>query len=302
MKLSIIVPVFQVEATLDRCVASIVGQASTDLEVILVDDCSPDCSPKLCDEWAAKDSRILVVHHQSNRGLSAARNTGIEKATGELITFVDPDDYLQDETYKAIMTLAEKHDIVEFPVCRLFKSERQETLSLSNKVYTDMALYWLEGKGYTHTYACNKIYKKHLFDQIRYPEGRVFEDAGTLPKLLLAAKDICTTDQGLYCYCWNDEGITAKAKGTELESLLNGHLESLKLWCDAVFYLHVLNIQMDVCELTGKSPVMPFIRINPFGKGMDLKLRMKALALNVFGIKGICNINKTIHQWKKNRS
>ncbi len=301
MKLSIVIPVYNMENTLDRCVESMLHQGIDDFEVILVDDGSQDRSGQICDEWARCDTHITMIHRQ-NGGLSAARNTGIEKATGELITFVDPDDYLQDETYKAIMTLAEKHDIVEFPVCRLFKSERQETLSLSNKVYTDMALYWLEGKGYTHTYACNKIYKKHLFDQIRYPEGRVFEDAATLPKLLLAAKDICTTDQGLYCYCWNDEGITAKAKGTELESLLNGHLESLKLWCDAVFYLHVLNIQMDVCELTGKSPVMPFIRINPFGKGMDLKLRMKALALNVFGIKGICNINKTIHQWKKNRS
>jgi hypothetical protein len=118
----------------------------------------------------------------------------------------------------------------------------------------------------------------------------------------LAAKDICTTHQGLYYYCWNDEGITAKAKGPELESLLHGHLESLKLWHDAAYYLHVLNIQMDVYELTGKPPFLPFKRINPFGTGLDSKQRMKAIMLNLFGLKGICKINKTIHRWKRNRS
>lgn len=301
MKLSIVIPVYHVEDTINKCIESVLHQGIDDFEVILVDDGSTDNCPQICDEWQAKDKHIITIHRQ-NGGLSAARNTGIEKATGELITFVDSDDYLEEGTYSAIIPLAEEHDIVEFPVYRLFKSGRQQTLSLPHRIYTDKKAYWLEGKGYMHTYAWNKIYRRSLFDHIRYPEGRVFEDAATFPKLLLAAKDICTTNQGLYYYCWNSEGITATAKGPELESLLNWHLESLKLWCDAAYYLHVLNIQMDVCELTGKSPVLPFSRINPFGKGLDLKLRMKALALNLLGIKGICNINKTIHQWKKNRS
>ena len=301
MKLSIVIPVYHVEDTLDRCVESVLRQGLDDYEVILVDDGSTDLCPQICDNWQAKDSHICVIHKQ-NSGLSAARNTGIDKASGELITFVDPDDYLKEETYSAIMPLAEKHDIVEFPVCRLLKSSQQQMLSFPDQLYTDKKVYWLEGKGYTHTYAWNKIYRRSLFDNIRYPEGKVFEDAATFPKLILAAKDICTTHQGLYFYCWNDDGITAKAKGPELESLLCGHLESLKLWHDAAYYLHVLNIQMDVCELTGKAPALPFARINPFAKGLDLKQRMKAIMLNLFGIKGICNINKAIHQWKKNRS
>ena len=94
MKLSVIVPVYQVEATLDRCVASIVGQTFSDLEVILVDDGSSDRSPQLCDEWAAKDSRVRVIH-KTNGGLSDARNAGLDVATGDFVTFVDSDDYLE---------------------------------------------------------------------------------------------------------------------------------------------------------------------------------------------------------------
>ena len=299
MKLSVIVPVFQVEATLDRCVASIVGQTSTDLEVILVDDCSPDCSPKLCDEWAAKDSRILVVHHQSNRGLSAARNTGIERATGELITFVDSDDFLKEDTYQAIMPLAETHDIVEFPVSR-FPSPIIYRPSAAT--YTAKQAYWLETQAYTHTYAWNKIYKRSLFDHIRFPEGQVFEDVATFPQLLQAAKDICTTCEGMYYYTLSEKGITATAREKELTSLLDSHVQTLRQWHDASYYMHVLNIQMDVCELTGEAPILPFQRINPLAKGLTAKLRLKALALNLFGINGICKINKTIHQWKKPRS
>lgn len=301
MKLSIIIPIYNMEDTLDRCIESILHQGIDDYEVILVNDGSTDHSSQMCDNWQAKDNHIHAIHQQ-NGGLSAARNSGIDKATGELITFVDPDDYLKEGTYFAILPLAETHDIVEFPVCRQFKSLRQEIRAFADRVYTDKKAYWLNTKGYTHTYAWNKIYNKRLFSNIRFPEGRVFEDADVFPKLLQTATDICTTNQGLYYYCWNNEGITAKANGPELESLLNGHLQALQLWCDASYYLHVLNIQIDVCEMTGKTPIIPRIWINPFTRGLDSKQRLKALALDLFGIKGICNINKAIHQWKRNHS
>lgn len=301
MKLSIVIPVYNMENTLNRCVESVLRQGIDDYEVILIDDGSTDNCPDMCDQWEAKDTHITTIHRQ-NGGLSAARNTGIDKATGELITFVDPDDYLKEGTYGAIMPLAETHDIVEFPACRLSKSSQQQTLSFSDQIYTDKKTYWLEAKGYTHTYACNKIYRRSLFDNIRYPEGRVFEDAVTFPKLLLAAKDICTTHHGLYFYCWNDEGITAKAQGPELESLLMAHLDTVRLWEDTTYLLHMLNIQMDVYELTGKAPILPFRRINPLEKGLTARQRIKAIVLDLFGINGICRINKAIHKWKIPRS
>ena len=103
MKLSIIVPVYCVEATLDRCLQSIVSQSFADFEVILVDDGSPDDCPRLCDSWAQRDARISVVH-QPNAGLSAARNTGIDRAQGEYLTFVDSDDYLADDSNMFLMS------------------------------------------------------------------------------------------------------------------------------------------------------------------------------------------------------
>ena len=298
MKLSIVIPVYHVEDTLNRCVESVLRQGIDDFEVILVDDGSKDRSAEMCDEWQEKDSHILVIHQQ-NGGLSAARNAGIERATGELITFVDSDDFLKEGTYQAIMPLAERHDIVEFPVSR---HPSPIAYHPSPAIYTDKQFYWLETQAYNHTYAWNKIYKRSLFDNVRFPVGRVFEDVATFPKLLQAARDICTTSEGLYFYTLNEKGITATAQGAEMESLLYGHLDVLRQWSDASYYMHVLNIQMDVCELTGKAPVLPFKRINPLTKGLTAKLRLKALVQDLLGINGICKINKTLHQWKKPRS
>ena len=95
--LSIIIPVYCVENTLDRCVKSIVGQSYHDIEVILVDDGSPDHCPEMCDSWAQKDERIRVIH-QNNGGLSDARNVGIDASRGEWLTFVDSDDYIEEGT------------------------------------------------------------------------------------------------------------------------------------------------------------------------------------------------------------
>lgn len=301
MKLSIIIPVYQVEDTLDRCVESVLCQGIDEFEVILVNDGSMDKSAAICDKWQTIDKHIIVIHQQ-NRGLSAARNAGISRATGELITFVDSDDYLQEGTYSVVIPLTERHDIVEFPVCRFLQSSQQQIISFKDKVYTSPKKYWLEAEGYCHTYVWNKIYKRRLFDDIRFPEGKVFEDAAILPRLLQAAKDICTVSQGLYYYTLNKKGITATANGKEFRDLLDSHIQTMQQWNDALYYMHVLNIQMDVCELSDETPILPYMRINPLTKGLLIKQRIKAILLDIFGINGICKINKAIHQWKQPRS
>lgn len=113
--LSVVVPVYKVEPYLDRCVESIVNQTYSNLEIILVDDGSPDRCPQMCDEWAKRDGRIKVVHKQ-NAGLGMARNTGIENAAGEYICFFDSDDYVALDTIEKAYRLAaaEKSDIVLF--------------------------------------------------------------------------------------------------------------------------------------------------------------------------------------------
>ena len=111
MKLSIIIPVYRVEDTLNRCVESVLNQNLDDFEVILVDDGSPDKCPQMCDDWAEKNANIRVVH-KPNGGLSDARNAGVEKAQGDYITFVDSDDYIATDTYQPLLaTLARKTDV-----------------------------------------------------------------------------------------------------------------------------------------------------------------------------------------------
>lgn len=299
MKLSVIIPVFQVADTLERCVESVLSQDYADMEVILVDDGSTDQSPTLCDELAAKHPQVHVIH-QTNKGLSAARNTGIELSKGTYITFIDSDDTMGSNTLKLLMTELEQHpeyDILEYPVYLFYQSNKQKILTFPQQTYQDMTTYWLDGKAYEHTYACNKIYKRTLFQNVRFPEGRVFEDAFTLPQLLKKCHTIATTSKGMYYYYWNPKGITANAKGEELIQLLESHvvmLNQLKNNCTPkalkTYYEKVLNIQIDVCEMTTNSPRLPEI---DFGwKCGSTKLFLK----KIFGIRGLCKLYKNIHK------
>lgn len=302
VKLSIIIPVYRVESTLDRCVESIVGQTFRNLEVILVDDSSPDRCPQLCDEWGRRDPRIHVIH-KANGGLSDARNAGIDVATGDYITFADSDDWLDSTTYQAAVDFLDCQippaDIVEFPVYRHYGAPWQKRIDFGTHTFTTAADYWLQGRAYEHAYAWNKIYRRQLFDGVRFPVGKVFEDVATLPLLLRKAQRIITVDKGLYYYCSNAKGITATAKGPQLQMLLDAHLEAMRQWCDDCYYMHVLNIQMDVCEQTGQRPTLPPRRISPLASGLSVSQRIKAITLRLLGLNNLCNLNKTIHRWKK---
>lgn len=294
MKLSIIVPVYRVEATLNRCVESILSQSFSDFELLLIDDGSPDGCPQICDQWADRDNRIKVIH-RPNGGLSAARNSGLDKAQGEFVTFIDSDDYIGDGTLATVMNVMGGNDFVEYPIFRFYGSSRQSLLSFHEAVYTNMDDYWLACQAYLHTYACNKVYRRNLFDGVRYPVGRVFEDFHTLPLLLRKCHQVATTAQGLYYYCWNEQGITATAQGEQLRQLLDAHLSAC-MPMDDRYYLHLLNIQMDVYEMTGDSPRLQPRFIKPFG---TFKQILKAITLNTLGIRGICRLNKIIHKMRR---
>lgn len=291
MMLSVIIPVYCVEQTLDRCIESVKGQTFSDLEIILVDDGSPDSCPQRCDEWAERDSRIHVIH-QPNNGLSAARNAGIDKARGDCITFVDSDDYLDTDTYRRLMPLMEQADIVEFPLYRFYGSQRQHVVNFQDRDYTDMEEYWLKEHAYEHCYAWNKVYRRTLFGQTRFPVGEVFEDTATLPLLLAKAQRLTTTTQGMYYYCANDKGITATASGKELNMLLENHLKILPHWCDSRYYMHVINIQLDVCRLTGRQPAIVPRRINPLAAKLSITQRLKALIIDTLGFNTLCKLNR----------
>ena len=232
MKLSIVIPVYRVEGTLDRCVESVLIQDVDDMEVILVDDGSPDSCPQMCDQWAVRDNRIQVIHKE-NGGLSDARNAGIDIAQGDMITFVDSDDWLEENTLAPLLAMMGDADILEYSI--------HHRLTLPDYTYTDINDYWLSGQAYLHTYAWNKIYRRSLFDHVRFPYGKVFEDAWTLPLLLRQCHKVMTTSHGFYHYQWNPEGITAKADGHQLAMLLEAHLTN-GMPVNDIYYLHLLNI------------------------------------------------------------
>lgn len=294
MKLSIIIPIYNVEDTLRRCLESVLGQMDDRMEVIIVDDGSTDTSGQIAEQMTAGRTDCRLIR-QANKGLSAARNAGIEAATGEYITFTDSDDFVAKSTYTALLAVLEEHpayDILEYPVMEHYgHPTKQHLLTFPDAVVGSIRDYWLCG-GHLHTYACNKLYRRELFADIHFPEGKAFEDAYTYPFLLQRAKVVATTSVGRYYYCHNDRGITAQAGGKELTDLLEAHLTHLHLWGRLTrdYYQALLNIQMDVYEATHAAPVLPVL---PY------KGTLKLFVLHLIGLKRLCQLNRFIHRIRK---
>lgn len=327
MKLSIIIPIYRTQDTLARCIDSILLQSFTDYEIILVDDESPDKCPILCDNYAEKNNNIKVIH-KKNGGLSDARNAGIEKAKGEYITFIDSDDAMQEGSLLPLMKELDQHpdvDILEYPIWeRLGHPTREYLLTFSPHTYTNPLDYWLEEKGFYHTYACNKIFRRNLFDKIRFPKGKNFEDVLTIPILLglyisnLTPPIIRVTNIGKYLYYWNKEGITAKAKYEDLCNLYRGHNHTLVYIFQEVgenteyfikyspplqdFILQILNVLLDLYELSGKyednPPLINYVeKLSKVVTVKPFKLRL----FNLLGYHTLCKLNKLIHRIYRHR-
>mgnify|MGYP002623580608 CR=1 FL=1 len=300
IELSIIVPVYRVIGTLQRCIDSIVKQRGCRFELILVDDCSDDGSGELCDDIATKYDNIHVIHRRQNGGLSTARNSGIDAARGEYITFVDSDDFIAEDTYALLFELLHNHpeyDILEYPVIVAYGTRKSRSLELTDTLYTDMHEYWYKGMAYTHSYAWNKIYKRVLFRNVRFPEGKVFEDMHNLPALLSVAKNVAVCTKGLYYYTYNTAGISVNADGAEYTDLLEAHLKVLDSSLAhvdttgtefALYYAHVLNIQLLTNHLTGKTPELRNIHVRP--------ITWKLMLCNIVGVRRLCQLNHIAHR------
>ena len=302
VKLSIIIPVYRVEATLDRCVESVLNQNLDDFEVILVDDGSPDNCPKMCDDWAEKDSRIRVIHKQ-NGGLSDARNAGIDQTLGDYITFVDSDDYISPNTLRQNMEILTDHpelDFIEYPIYIHIGSAKEHIFKPQFKIYNDANAYWIEGEAYQHTYACNKIFKRELFQDLEFPPVPAFEDAHLLPKILEKCSTFATTDKGLYYYTWNNNSITATADGKKEQLLLDAYIAllprfySLEGYTVQKFYLQALNTQMVVATKGMPITLPPIKHKLNISKHHSLKTNLKILILKFLGINTLCKIYSII--------
>lgn len=201
--LSIIVPVYKVENYLPKCIDSILAQTFTDFELILVEDGSPDDCPALCDAAAAKDARIRVIH-QKNGGLSAARNAGLDAARGAWIGFVDSDDYIAPEMYEALYKAVQSTG-ADLALCDYAAVDEAGApclppyTGLAQRVFTGRELL----KRATNTMAqpaWNKLYRRVVFAQLRYPEGKLNEDLFLIPKVCLQIQKAVVVPKALYYY------------------------------------------------------------------------------------------------------
>ena len=211
---SIIVPIYNVEALLPRCIDSLIGQQYQNIEIILVNDGSTDSSEAICREYLNRDSRLKLIN-KKNGGLSSARNAGLKLSKGEYIFFVDSDDYVTSDFCSVGVDgfLNHSADVVIFGFNNIFvdtnkviKKHCRKSRVISNEEALEGTLI----DGYINSLAWNKAYKRELFDDIRYPEGMVFEDVGTTYKIFDKANTIYISSNITYNYELRNGSISNK--------------------------------------------------------------------------------------------
>ena len=222
--ISVIVPIYKVEKYLAICVDSLLRQSYGNLEVILVDDGSPDECPAICDQYQNKDNRIKVIH-KKNGGLSDARNAGMKAATGDLITFVDSDDYISEDFVKILFEAMSENnaDIAIANMKRTSRRDDKNTVTdwkVSNYKSEDALVCMLYGTPFG-TSACGKLFKRKLFEGIEFPYGKFSEDLFTIYKTILKSRSITYIGFDGYFYYYRDEGsiVVSGYKKKHLEAL-----------------------------------------------------------------------------------
>ncbi|MBQ9135756.1 MAG: glycosyltransferase [Lachnospiraceae bacterium] len=233
MLISVIVPVYNIEKYIARCIESLINQTYKDLEIILVDDGSTNSAGEICDEYAKKDARIKVIH-RINGGLSTARNTGIAAATGEYIAFVDGDDWVEDTMYEEMAELA-KEQQADLVVCRyrcIYKNHQTDgstgRVTVFEKPLSMLKQYLKEDEAFLIQHAAwNKLYHRNLLGDERFPEGKWYEDVVFSAKILSRIRKGIYLDHALYNYVCEREDSIMNAGMTEriFTDLIPAYLE-----------------------------------------------------------------------------
>lgn len=213
--ISVIVPVYNVEKYVVRCLQSIQNQTYPDYEVLIIDDGSTDSSGDLCEDFAVGDKRFRVIH-QKNGGLSAARNTGLDNATGEYVIFIDSDDYIHPQMLEILYECCEKTE-ADISICRFRRIEDGEEVGfepISDDEYDISVLAGEEScyKIYVENsvetvVSTNKLYRREIWEKMRFPMGKIHEDEFVTYKLLYDAKKVAYTDAKLYFYVQRSDSI-----------------------------------------------------------------------------------------------
>ncbi|MDR2580371.1 MAG: glycosyltransferase [Fibromonadaceae bacterium] len=234
--ISVIVPVYNVERYIHKCVNSILAQTYTNLEIILVDDGSPDNCGKICDEYATNNPKIKVIHKE-NGGLSDARNAGLDIAKGELICFVDSDDWCEKDMLQIAFEAMEnsKCDIIAYGAFHDFIQNEKVFRTVIKSIKREQKISSFDEslplliKDFLTVTAWNKLYKKKIFKNLRFPKGKLFEDVWIFPKLFENCNGMLVINKPLYHYAIRNNGNSIMAS-FNLKKMEN--LEALKSWQD----------------------------------------------------------------------
>lgn len=278
-KISIIVPIYNVEKYLEKCIYSIINQTYKNLEIILVDDGSTDNCYRICDDFQKKDKRVIVLH-KKNGGLSDARNAGLQLATGELIGFVDGDDYIRNDMYEQMYKCMKnkKVDIVECK-CINVRNEKEEEVNDSSKTY----LY--DGKAALKLMMSSKkkiqkprlsvwskLFKREVIERLKFPVGKVHEDIVFEAKAFLNAKKVCILDKQLYCYNIREGSIMNSGfskKDLDKLILMQERTELLKQ--------RKLNDLVEVSEINYYETVLRYYYLASINKTINIKQKLEEL-------------------------
>lgn len=228
---SVIVPVYNVEKYIARCLESIVAQTYHNIEIIVIDDGSTDLSGSICDEFGKRDSRIIVIH-QENMGLSGARNRGLDVMRGQWVTFIDSDDFVHRDFIKYLLYMCIKHN-VKVSQCGFVRgtdnnfTEEEEIVKERKWKFNEL---YLSPSRQFRVIACAKMYDATFFQIYRYPYGKINEDEDTTFKILYEAEYIVISNRKLYYYYMSNDSIMRKNRGKI-------NFDFLDILTDRIFFL-----------------------------------------------------------------
>ncbi|WP_049946056.1 glycosyltransferase family 2 protein [Butyrivibrio sp. WCD2001] len=270
---SIIIPVYNVEKYLDECIQSVVSQTYDKIEIIIIDDGSVDSCVDICDAWAGKDSRIEVIH-QNHRGVSAARNVGLDRAKGDYICFIDSDDRVTDKYVEDFLTAIEKMD-VDIVFCdidtrrlpdgaavlgddRVLSAQefRQFLYAPNSREYVEMVVIW------------NKIYRRKLFEKVRFADNKIHEDELLINNFIYDVPKMGYIPAKNYFYRYNSDGITGKKHTYNIE-----HLNAIEAYEDRINRAIQYN-DKGLAEISLKLSLLKMIEFYKNGND-DMKSKVK---------------------------
>ncbi|EJT6167518.1 glycosyltransferase family 2 protein [Clostridium perfringens] len=303
--ITVIVPIFNVENYLSKCIESIIKQTYRNLEIILVDDGSTDDSPIICDKYAKLDSRIKVIH-KLNGGLSDARNCGMRIAQGRYIAFVDSDDYIEKYMYEILY-----NEIIEYQadiaVCgRIIENgdEKKQLYTLNNKLIMDsiQTLKYYFKRKLIDPSACDKLFKRELFNNIEFPVGKIHEDIFVMDIIINNCNKIVHTGLPLYHYINRHDSITKKRISEKNLDFITAHEEifnrynnfnELKKYVESYYFEgYIIMIDKLVTNYLDKKMIIELNRLKKVVKNnilkvilnteLNIKYKIKAIFISFF--------------------